>query len=121
MIFIDAAPGQAGQPYFANDGGAQVRTFGRFTVPVVDANATVTAAQLQNGDILEVTTGPFTAQRNIILPLTSGLQLTVANLQGGAFGAQFIGASGTGVVVAQNKRAVIYCDGTNWQRVTPDT
>ncbi len=121
MLFIDPAPGQVGQPYFANDAGAQIRTFGRVTVPVTDANVTVTAAQLQSGDILEVTSGTYTAQRNVVLPLTSGLLLTVANLQLGAFAAQFIGATGTGVAVAQNKRAIIYCDGTNWQRVTPDT
>ena len=121
MIFVNCAPGQPGQPFFANDSGAQIRTFGRFTVPVTDANVTVTASQLQNGDVLEVTTGTYTAGRNVVLPLTSGLQLTVANLQNGAFAATFIGATGTGVAVAQNKRAIIYCDGTNWQRVTPDT
>jgi hypothetical protein len=34
---------------------------------------------------------------------------------------QFIGASGTGVTVANGKRAIFYFDGTNYVRVSPDT
>lgn len=39
----------------------------------------------------------------------------------GAFTTTFKTAAGTGVVVAQRKRAVLVADGTNVVRVTPDT
>lgn len=120
MIPVIVEPGNGDNVRFLNDGGGQVRSFGRSAIPVTDANITPTAAQLQ-ADILEVTTGTYTAGRNVVLPLVSGLMFVVANLQGGAFAATFVGATGTGVAVAQNKRAIIYCDGTNWNRVTPDT
>lgn len=121
MPFLEAlAPGQLGNPTVFNDQGAQVRSWGRSTIVVADANITPTALQL-DADILELTTGTFTAGRNVVLPVTSGLMYVVFNNQAGAFAATFIGATGTGVAVAQTKRAIIYCDGTNWVRVTADT
>lgn len=120
MYFQTNAPGQLGAPQFNNDQGAQVRCFGRSTIPVTDANITPTSAQLQ-AEILEITTGTYTAGRNVVLPVVSGMLFVVFNNQGGAFAATFIGATGTGVAVAQGKRAIIYCDGTNWVRVTADT
>jgi hypothetical protein len=41
-----------------------------------------------------------------------------ANVTG--FGIQVIGASGTGIVIAVGKRAIVYADGTNVVRVTAD-
>jgi hypothetical protein len=114
------APGQGGNPTVFNDAGLQIRGFGRSTIVVTDADLTPTAAQL-DADIIELITGVYTAGRNVFLPLVSGLQFTVFNNQGGAFAATFKGASGTGIAVAQGKRAIIYCDGTNWVRVTADT
>jgi len=83
-----------------------------------DANTTLTAAEARN-QILQFT-GTLTAVRNIVLPLPAQ-QWTVFNNTTGGFGLQFIGASGTGVVVAAVKRAIIYSDGTNVVRVTADT
>jgi hypothetical protein len=91
---------------------------GRLALAMTDANTTLTAAQARN-TILELT-GTLTAQRNIVLPLDAQ-QWTVFNNTTGGFGLQFIGATGTGVVVAAGKRAIIYSDGTNVVRVTPDT
>jgi hypothetical protein len=91
---------------------------GRLVKAMSDANATLTFAEIRN-QILEFT-GTLTAQRNIVLPLTPR-QWTVFNNTTGGFGLQFIGATGTGIVVAAGKRAIVYSDGTNVVRVTADT
>jgi hypothetical protein len=93
-------------------------TTGRLALAMTDADTTLTAAQARN-TILDLT-GTLTAQRNIVLPLDAQ-QWTVFNNTTGGFGLQFIGATGTGIVVAAGKRAIIYSDGTNVVRVTPDT
>jgi hypothetical protein len=85
---------------------------------MADANATLTAAEARN-QVLQFT-GTFTAARNIVLPLAPQ-QWTVYNNTTGGFGLQFIGATGTGITVAATKRAIIYSDGTNIVRATPDT
>lgn len=95
-----------------------VPTSGRLALAMTDADTTLTAAQARN-TILEFT-GTLTAQRNIVLPLDAQ-QWTVFNNTTGGFGLQFIGATGTGIVVAAGKRAIVYSDGTNVVRVTPDT
>ena len=82
------------------------------------ASLTLTHAQSLS-DILEIT-GALTVQRNVVLPLPTK-QYTVFNNTTGGFGLQFIGATGTGVIVAATKRATLYADGTNIVRVTADT
>lgn len=94
-----------------------LRKTGILALAMSDANTTLTAAQSLN-DILSFT-GTLGAQRNIVLPLIVQ-QWTVANLTTGGFGLQFIGASGTGIVVANGKRALIYSDATNIVRATAD-
>ena len=84
---------------------------------MTDANTTLAANEERN-EILEFT-GTLTVQRNIVLPL-GAQQWTVFNNTTGGFGLQFIGATGTGVVVAAGMRAIIYADGTNVVRVTAD-
>lgn len=91
---------------------------GRLAKAMSDANTTLTMAEARNG-ILEFT-GTLTVQRNIVVPLQPQ-QWTVFNNTAGGFGLQFIGATGTGIVVAATKRAIIYSDGTNVVRVTADT
>lgn len=84
-----------------------------------DANATLTQAEAAN-QILDITSSvSLTAQRNIVLPLAPQ-QWTVSNATTGAQALQFIGSSGTGIVIANGKRAILYADGTNIVRVTPD-
>ena len=90
---------------------------GRLAKTMGDANTTLTQAEARN-NIIELT-GTLTAARNIVLPLAVR-QYTVFNGSTGGFGLQFIGASGTGVTVAAGKRAIVYADGTNIVRVTPD-
>lgn len=85
-----------------------------------DANYTLLQAEAVN-DILQFTSSvSLTATRNIVVPLAAQ-QWTVYNGTTGAQALQFIGQSGTGVTVANGKRAILYADGTNVVRVTPDT
>ena len=90
---------------------------GKLAKGMTDANAILTRAEAEN-NILEFT-GALTAQRNITVPL-GAQQWTVFNNTTGGFGLQFIGATGTGIVVGMGKRAIIYADGTNVVRVTAD-
>jgi hypothetical protein len=84
-----------------------------------DANITLTHAEALC-DILEFTSGvSLTATRNVVLPLAVK-QYTVFNNTTGGQSLQLIGATGTGVTVANGKRAIIYADGTNIVRVTAD-
>lgn len=77
-----------------------------------DANITLTAAEARN-HILEFTSSvSLTARRDIVLPLVPQ-QWTVFNDTTGGQGLRFIGASGTGVVVPNGHRTIIYSDGTN--------
>lgn len=84
---------------------------------LADANY-VLAYNEAHSQILEFT-GALTVQRNITVPL-GARQWTVFNNTTGGVGLQFIGATGTGVVVAMGKRAIVYADGTNVVRVTAD-
>lgn len=90
---------------------------GRAVKAMTDANYTLLYNEARAA-IVEFT-GTLTAQRNVVVPL-GAQQWTVFNNTTGGFGLQFIGASGTGIVVAAAKRAIIYSDGTNVVRVTTD-
>jgi hypothetical protein len=101
------------------------RPFGRVTNPraaivmASDANKTLTSAEAQ-AQILSITSSvSLGATRNIVVPLMPR-QWTVANLTTGSQSLQFIGATGTGITVANAKRAILYSDGTNVVRVTAD-
>lgn len=64
-------------------------------------------------------TGNLPANRNVIVP--NDWQGVVYNNTTGAFSLTFKTASGSGVAVAQTKRATLLADGTNVVRITPDT
>ena len=91
---------------------------GYLSKAITDANTTLTFAEYSNS-IIEVT-GTLTADRNIVLPLVAGGELTVGNLTTGGFNLVFKATSGSTVTVANGKRARIYSDGTNWIRATAD-
>lgn len=57
-------------------------------------------------------TGILTASFNIVVPTKSGLYI-FDNSTTGSFSLTFKTAAGTGVVIAQGKKALVYCDGTN--------
>jgi hypothetical protein len=83
-----------------------------------DANKTLTQAEA-SVDILEITSVSLGATRNIVLPLIPKMWVVFNNTTGSQ-SIQFIGATGTGITVANAKRAIIYSDGTNIVRVTAD-
>ena len=64
------------------------------------------------------TTGALTGNRNVIVP--NNWQGTVFCNNSGAYTTTFKTAAGTGIVVAQGKRAILLADGTNVVRVTAD-
>lgn len=85
-----------------------------------DANIVLTPAQFQAG-ILEFTStvpGGLTATRNVQPPVVKGAIMIVANLTAGAQSLTFIGATGAGPTVTTGKRAILYCNGTNWEEAT---
>ncbi len=91
---------------------------GRFVRAMADANYTLGSGQAKSA-ILEAT-GALTALRDLVVPLTPRQWTVFANVTGG-FGVRVIGATGTGITVADGKRAIVYSDGTNVVRVTADT
>lgn len=96
----------------------QVRfLYGRFVLAMADANKTLTYEQAMC-ESMELT-GALTALRDVVVPLVPRAWTVFANTTGG-FGVRAIGASGTGITVADGKRAIVECDGTNVVRVTAD-
>jgi len=91
--------------------------YGRFVLAMADANKTLTYEQAMC-ESMELT-GALTALRNVVVPLVPRSYTVFANTTGG-FGVQIIGASGTGITVADGKRALVECDGTNVVRLTAD-
>ena len=92
---------------------------GRFVKAMANANQTLSAAEAQC-DILEATGAISGSLKDMIVPLGPKQWTVFANVTGG-FGLRVIGASGTGITIADGKRAIVYADGTNVVRVTADT
>jgi len=90
---------------------------GRLVKAMADANQTLTSAESMN-QILEFT-GALTALRDVTVPAAAQQWTVFANVTGG-FGVR-VKTSGTGITVADGKRAILYSDGTNVVRVTADT
>lgn len=91
--------------------------YGRFTLAMADANKTLSYEQAMC-ESMELT-GALTALRDVVVPLVPRDYKVFANVTGG-FGVRIIGASGTGITIADGKRAIVECDGTNVVRVTAD-
>lgn len=84
-----------------------------------DANITLTAAEARNQVLRFTSTVSLTATRNVVLPLAPQIWV-VSNETTGAQSLQFIGATGTGITVANARRAILFSDGTNIIRATAD-
>lgn len=91
--------------------------YGRFTLAMGDANQTLTYQQAMC-ESMELT-GALTALRDVIVPAVPRSYIVYANVTGG-FGVRVKTAAGTGITVADGKRAILECDGANVVRVTPD-
>ena len=86
------------------------------SVAVTSADVTLSESQARCRYL--ITTGILTANRNVIVPdYWEGI---VFCNNTGAFTTTFKTLAGTGVVVAQTKRAILLADGTNVVRVTAD-
>lgn len=97
------------------------RTSDRAAVSMTsDASKTVSAVEGAAAVLDVSSTISLTATRNVVVPLTPR-QFTVYNGTTGAQSLQFIGASGTGITVANGKHAILRSNGTNILRVTADT
>lgn len=79
----------------------------------------VTLNQSEASNELLTVSGAITANINVILP-TVPFVWNVFNNTSGAFTVTFKTAAGTGITVAQTKRAIIACDGTNIVRFSSD-
>jgi len=87
------------------------------SVVVTSADVTLNEAQAAC-QYLPVTGAITGANRNVIVP--NSWQATVFCNNTGAFTTTFKTLGGTGVVVAQGKRAILLADGTNVVRITAD-
>lgn len=97
--------------------GALPRQQGRLVKAMANTNQTLTHHEARC-DILEAT-GALTALRDLIVPINPRQWTVFANVTGG-FGIRVIGPSGTGITIADTKRAIVYADGTNIVRATAD-
>lgn len=85
-----------------------------------DANYTATVSEYIYQIQKYTSSVNLTATRNIVLPLTAGALIFVWNATSGSQSLQFLGASGTGITIANAKGAWLFCDGTNWNRASAD-
>ncbi len=86
------------------------------SVSVTTADVTLNDAQSRCSYL--TTTGALTANRNVIVP--NNWQGTVFCNNSGSFTTTFKTAAGSGVMIAQGKRAILLADGTNVVRITSD-
>jgi hypothetical protein len=86
-------------------------------VTVTTADVTLSAAQARARRI--VVTGAMTAARNLVVP-NDGEWIIDCQATGG-FALTVKTAGGSGVAIANAKRALVFADGTNVVRITPDT
>lgn len=86
------------------------------SVSVTTADVTLTAAQARCRYL--TIGGALTADRSVIVP--NDWEGIVLCNNTGSFATKIKTAAGTGVVVAQTKRAILLADGTNVVRVTAD-
>ena len=82
-----------------------------------DANHTMTYPEMSANVIRVVSNVTLTEQRNLVAPLTLGFQFTVQNATTGGQSIQVIGATGTGVIIANGTTVSVACDGTNYVQV----
>lgn len=63
-------------------------------------------------------TGVLTGNRNLVVPARDKVYI-IHNATTGAFTAQVKTASGTGIIIEQGAKAIVYCDGTNVLALLP--
>ncbi len=83
----------------------------RSSVSLASGNVTLSTAQSET--VVIECTGTLTANRQLIVPLTSGQWWWVRNATSGSYTVTVIGATGTGIVAPQGAACLVYTDGTN--------
>lgn len=78
-----------------------------------DANKTLAAAEYNCHDLMVVSGVSLTATRDLILPLTAGGTWRIYNGTTGSQSIRAIGASGTGVTIANGQWGTVRANGTN--------
>lgn len=86
------------------------------SIAVTGADVTLTSAQAESRCL--TTTGVLTGNRNVYVP--NSWEGIMFNNNTGAFSTTVTTIAGTGIAVAQGKRAILFADGTNVVRVTAD-
>lgn len=114
---------EQGDGYWYNPVGLIQSISSTRTVTVMTADANYTAVQADyQAKIIEVTSSvSLGASRSFFLPNVSAYQWTVFNNTTGGQSLVFVVNGMSGVTVANGKRAIVYCNGTDIVRVTPDT
>ena len=81
-----------------------------------DANHTMTYPEMSgsSGFILVTSSTALSATRNLVAPLVKGFTWAIENSTAGSHSIQVIGATGTGVTIANGYTLTVYCDGTNY-------
>lgn len=92
--------------------------YGRTTIAMGGANKTLTYEQAMCDSL--VLTGNSASLLDVIVPAVPRDWKVFANTTGGG-GIRVKTASGAGVTVADGKRCIVECDGTDVVRITPDT
>lgn len=100
-------------------GNGELPAFGYLSKSVA-GGTDVTLASSEYSNTIYVFTGTLTANINVIFPLVPGALIVVKNATSGAYTLTVKSSTGSGVAVGQNKTAVLFCDGTGWNRVTAD-
>ena len=67
-----------------------------------------------SGFILVTSSTSLSATRNLVAPLAKGFTWAIENATTGGHSIQIIGATGTGVTIANGYTLTVYCDGTNY-------
>lgn len=101
-----------GSNWFTVGLGQAVNSVFDFISLSVAGTGTVTLAGAQLNRVSYRFTGILTGNRTVVVP-ASVQQYWVDNQTTGAFTLTVKTALGTGVIVGQNTRAILYCDGTN--------
>ena len=81
-----------------------------------DANHTMTYPEMSgsSGFLVVTSSTALTATRQLIAPLVKGFTWAIENATTGGYAIQVIGATGTGVTIANGYTLTVYCDGTNY-------
>jgi hypothetical protein len=113
---------EGGDGYWVSSRGTVQAFTASLSTPNIPSDANYTAVLSDyRARIMEFTSVTLTATRDVIIPNLLGQQWTVFNNTTGAQSIILKVTGQTGVTIASGKRAIVYCNGTDIVRVTPDT